>query len=125
MESGSFGLRDVDQHGVSELETPGGTNPCSLIHGFRAYVWSRIAASVPPLPPIPPAIVFVIVLATVDVLLNSRAKSRTPPSLAPPLPTQMRMMAVMLRTMTVMCFLHAGIPTVTVGSTTALMLFWP
>ena len=24
-----------------------------------------------------------------------------------------------------MCFLHAGIPSVTVGSTTALLLFWP
>ena len=39
---------------------------------------------------------------------------------------QMRMMAMMLRTMTLMCFLHAGIPSATtVGSTTALMLFRP
>ena len=35
------------------------------------------------------------------------------------------MMAMMLRTMTMMCFLHADIPRVTIGSTTALMLFCP
>ena len=27
--------------------------------------------------------------------------------------------------MTLVCFLHAGIPSVTVGSTAALMLIWP
>ena len=55
---------------------------------------------------------------------NSRARTRNPRD---PLPTQMRMMAMMPRTMTMtmMCFLRAGIRNVTVGSTTALMLFLP
>ena len=28
MEPGALGRRDVDQHGVSELEAPGGTDAC-------------------------------------------------------------------------------------------------
>ena len=61
----------------------------------------------------------VIIVVTVDVPLELSRNIAQPPCL----PTQKRLMAMMPGTWTMMSFLHAGIPSVTAGSTTALMLF--
>ena len=62
---------------------------------------------------------------TVDVLLELSRKVAhpTPPPTKKKIATQMRMMAMMLKTMTLMCFLHAGIPSVTVGGTIAALTY--
>ena len=59
-----------------------------------------------------------MVLVRIIIPRNCRWFLELAQKIAPPhpLPTQMRMIARMLRTMTLMCILHASIPSVTVGS---------